>query len=71
MRGLDVRYIHQRPGWPHFTWRESELLPLLPEIRHRQGRLLGRMVAETLSQSATKDLSPEEKLPQVPMNRTQ
>ena len=43
MRGLDVRYIHQRPGWPHFTWRESELLPLLPEIRHRQGRLLGRM----------------------------
>jgi Fic family protein len=38
-----MRYIHQHPQWPHFTWREGELLPLLPEVRHRQGRLLGRM----------------------------
>lgn len=38
-----MRYIHQREGWPHFTWREGELLPVLPDIRHRQGRLLGKM----------------------------
>jgi Fic family protein len=40
---LGVRYIHQHPQWPNFTWREGELLPLLPEVRHRQGRLLGKM----------------------------
>ena len=36
-------YIHRHPQWAHFTWRESELLSLLPEVRHRQGRLLGKM----------------------------
>jgi Fic family protein len=38
-----VTYIHQHPDWPQFKWRESDLSPLLPELRHRQGRLLGRM----------------------------
>lgn len=38
-----MRYIHQLREWPHFTWRERDLMPLLPEVRHRQGRLLGRM----------------------------
>jgi Fic family protein len=36
-------YLHQRRDWPHFKWREDELLAVLPEVRHRQGRLLGRM----------------------------
>jgi Fic family protein len=36
-------YIHQRPEWPRFTWRDADLLPLLPNVRHRQGRLLGKM----------------------------
>ena len=38
-----MHYIHQHQQWPHFTWHEGELLPLLPEVRHRQGRLLGKM----------------------------
>jgi Fic family protein len=38
-----VRYLHQDPDWPHFTWHEAELLPVLPDVRHRQGRLLGKM----------------------------
>ncbi|MEO6875096.1 MAG: Fic family protein [Opitutaceae bacterium] len=38
-----MRYIHQHPNWPRFTWNERALLSLLPEVRHRQGRLLGRM----------------------------
>lgn len=38
-----MRYIHQRPEWPHFTWDNSKLMPILLEVRHRQGRLLGRM----------------------------
>src|SRR6478736_1923955 len=36
-------YIHQRPEWPNFTWNDAELMPSLLEVRHRQGRLLGRM----------------------------
>lgn len=38
-----MRYIHQRQEWPHFTWDDAKLMPTLLEIRHRQGRLLGRM----------------------------
>src|SRR5476649_1916531 len=36
-------YIHQHPDWPRFIWREADLLPVLPGVRYRQGRLLGRM----------------------------
>ena len=38
-----MRYIHERAGWPHLKWDQARLLPLLAEVRHRQGRLLGRM----------------------------
>jgi Fic family protein len=36
-------YIHQLKGWPLFTWNEEKLAKRLAEVRHRQGRLLGRM----------------------------
>lgn len=36
-------YIHEHPDWPSLRWDDARLLPLLAEIRHRQGRLLGRM----------------------------
>lgn len=36
-------YIHQRPGWPTFTWDESTVFQHLTEVRHKQGRLLGKM----------------------------
>lgn len=38
-----MAYIHQHPDWPGFTWRDADLLPVLPNVRHRQGRLLGKM----------------------------
>ena len=38
-------YIHQRPAWPAFTWNPAALEPLLGTVRHRQGRLLGRLEA--------------------------
>jgi len=38
-----VKYIHQCPEWPDFTWIEAKVVPLLLAVRHRQGRLLGRM----------------------------
>ena len=37
------KYIHDDPGWPSFRWDEGGLAGPLAEIRHRQGRLLGRM----------------------------
>jgi len=38
-----VQYIHENPGWSNLRWDDARLLPLLAEVRHRQGRLLGRM----------------------------
>ncbi len=40
---MNPQYIHQRPDWPHFQWDQEALAAPLAEIRHRQGRLLGRM----------------------------
>lgn len=36
-------YIHQLAGWPAFHWSLEKLTSLLVEVRHRQGRILGRM----------------------------
>lgn len=38
-----MSYIHEKAGWPNLKWNDAKLLPLLAEVRHRQGRLLGRM----------------------------
>jgi len=39
------RYIHQQAGWPKFRWDEAALARKLADVRHRQGRLIGRMEA--------------------------
>ena len=36
-------YIYQLREWPDFQWDQDRLEKLLAEVRHRQGRLLGRM----------------------------
>ncbi len=38
-------YIHEQPDWPHFHWRIEQLASPLAAVRHRQGRLIGRMEA--------------------------
>lgn len=38
-------YIHEHKEWPEFTWNQAALTGLLAEVRHLQGRLLGRMEA--------------------------
>ncbi len=38
-------YIHERKEWPEFKWDQPKLSPLLADVRHLQGRLLGRMEA--------------------------
>ncbi len=38
-------FIHELPDWPRFRWDQEHLAPLLAAVRHRQGRLIGRMEA--------------------------
>jgi Fic family protein len=38
-----MTYIHERPDWPAFTWNQGRLAARLAPVRHRQGRLIGRM----------------------------
>src|SRR5689334_22299214 len=38
-------YIHELPGWPNFRWDDKRLADQLAAVRHRQGRLIGRMEA--------------------------
>ncbi len=38
-----AKYIHQLPDWPKFRWDQKALAEPLAGVRHRQGRLIGRM----------------------------
>lgn len=46
-------YIHQLKEWPNFNWNQERLFQRLTEIRHHQGRLIGRM--ESLGFSLQKE----------------
>lgn len=56
-------YIHERKNWPDLNWDRIKLGPLLAEVRHQQGKLLGRMEAhgfklreEALLKTLTQDV---------------
>ena len=36
-------YIHERSEWPAFSWDSERISQRLVEVRHQQGRLIGRM----------------------------
>ena len=38
-------WIHQQPDWPRLHWNDEALATVLADVRHRQGRLIGRMEA--------------------------
>lgn len=40
-----MKYIYQHDDWPRLHWQDKTLAKLLAHVRHRQGRLLGRMEA--------------------------
>ena len=40
-----MTYIHELPNWPEFSWDLQQIEAPLGAVRHRQGRLLGRMEA--------------------------
>ena len=43
MNAENTTYIHELPEWPKFRWDDEALLANLSDVRHRQGRLIGRM----------------------------
>jgi Fic family protein len=56
-------FIYEREGWPEFRWSDETLSAPLAAVRHRQGRLIGRMEAlgfplqsEALLQTLTEDV---------------
>jgi Fic family protein len=56
-------YIHEQADWPRFHWDHERVLELLIGVRHRQGRLIGRMEAlgfplraEAVLQTLTEDV---------------
>ena len=38
-----IIYIHQQNDWPEFYWNHEKLASLLAAVRHRQGKIIGRM----------------------------
>lgn len=38
-----MSFVHQLPGWPGFSWDNDSIGVALGGVRHKQGRLLGRM----------------------------
>lgn len=40
-----MSYIHELPDWPHFVWNSNVSSGQLASVRHKQGRLIGRMEA--------------------------
>ena len=68
-------YIHQLKEWPSFTWAPDKIILPLSNLRHKQGRLLGKLeglgfrlreeaTLETLTQDVIKSSEIEgEKLP--------
>lgn len=36
-------FIHQLPRWPLFTWDQAGINIVLADVRHQQGKLLGKM----------------------------
>ena len=56
-------YIYEQKLWPAFEWSDEQLTGQLAEVRHRQGRLLGKMEAlgfplrsEAVLQTLTEDV---------------
>ena len=56
-------YIYDLEDWPAFRWKEEALTGPLSAVRHRQGRLIGRMEAlgfqlqaEAVLQTLTEDV---------------
>ncbi len=58
-----MTYYHEKSEWPQYTWDSEKLANPLAAVRHRQGRLIGRMEGlgfslrnEAMLQTLTQDV---------------
>src|ERR1035437_2365954 len=78
-RGAEIMaYIHELKSWPKFTWRQELLAERLAAVRHRQGRLLGRMESlgftlreEAVLQTLTEDVLKSSEIEGEVLNKDQ
>ena len=73
-----MTYIHERDDWPKFRWQDQALAASLAEVRHRQGRLIGRMEAlgfklreEAVLRTLTEDVIKSSEIEGEDLNREQ
>lgn len=52
-----MTFIHQKAGWPQFSWDSETLAAPLAAVRHKQGKHLGKMEALGLDLRADANLS--------------
>ena len=36
-------YIYQQKNWPNFYWNNETIIPLISQVRHLQGKMIGKM----------------------------
>ncbi len=71
-------YIHEQKDWPHFRWDELKLSSQIANIRHQQGRLIGKMGAlgfqyqqEAVLQTLTEDVLKSSEIEGEVLNKDQ
>jgi len=52
-----MTFIHEKPGWPQFSWDNDLLAAPLAAVRHKQGKHLGKMEALGFDLRAEANLS--------------
>ena len=52
-----MTFIHEKPGWPQFSWDSEALSAPLAAVRHKQGKHLGKMEALGFDLRAEANLS--------------
>jgi Fic family protein len=73
-----MTYIYQLDRWPHFHWSTERLAERLAAVRHKQGRLIGRMEglgfdlrAEAALRTLTEDVIKSSEIEGEVLNREQ
>ena len=75
---MPAKFIHQLTDWPKFRWSHEQLAQHLAPVRHRQGRLIGRMEAlgftlraEAMLQSLTEEVLKSSEIEGEVLNKDQ
>jgi Fic family protein len=73
-----AKYIYQHEEWTDFTWNERQISVLLAQVRHLQGRLMGKMTSlgfgyqeEATLENITLDILKSSEIEGEKLNRAQ